>query len=493
MVIGRRERGVQILLVIWLFVSYAYFLPRRVDWNQNGRMDMILAVVDQGRLEIDDYYGNTGDYARFGEHYYSDKAPGTALLGIPFYWAFRTLARAPIIGDALERVAAGAGGRGAAPGPASPQEEAGLFPWRGYFALALYAATLGAVALPSALLGGLLYRLARRLGAGVGGAAILTLVYGLGTGAFPYGSALYGHMPAAFCLFAAFYILFSQQEGEPAPWRLALVGLLLGWAIITEYPMALPAAVIGLYAIYELSNRRRLLWIVAGGLAPMLILVALDMAAYGTPLPVGYWYSELWQEEHSIGFMSLTAPSLARLWGITFSPYRGLFFLSPALLLVVPGLMAWWSTRQRRAGWVALMGVIIVLVLFNASSAMWWGGYAVGPRYMLPAVPFMALPIASWLGSIRWRYGLLAGMGGLSALSVWTQTITSLTFYPPEAYRFPLLELSWPLLKQGRIAANLGHALGLEGAASLWPLALAFLLMGGALWAFVRRAGAEAT
>jgi hypothetical protein len=295
-------------------------------------------------------------------------------------------------------------------------------------------------------------------------------------------------MPAAFCLFAAFYLLFDLRENDASPRRLALVGFLLGWAIITEFPMGLPVAVLGLYAIYRLKDLRRVLWIVAGGVVPILILVALDMMAYGTPLPVGYWYSELWQEEHSVGFMSLTLPTLERLWGITFSPYRGMFFLSPALLLAAPGLVAWWRSKAWRAEWVALAGVIVSLFLFNASSAMWWGGYAVGPRYILPAVPFLALPIASWLSSVRWKHWLLAGLGVVSAFSVWAQTITSLKFYPPESYHFPLLEYSLPLLRRGQIAANVGNALGFEGMSSLLFLCVTLLVFGGLLWRCVQRA-----
>lgn len=475
---GRRERWIQITLLLLLFVSYGYFLPRRVDWNQNGRMDMILAVVDQGRLAIDDYRGNTGDYARFGDHYYSDKAPGTSLLGMPFYWAFRTLARTPGVGDLLARAAASA-----APEPVSPQEEAGLFPWRGYFALALYATVLGAVALPSALLGVLLYRMSRRMGANAGEAILLTAFYGLGTGALPYGGALYGHMPAAFCLFGAFYLLQPVQEGRASCGLLMTVGFLLGWAVITEYPMALAVGVIGLYAIYRLRRQWRSVgWIVAGGVVPLGILAALDMAMFGTPLPVGYWYSELWQTEHSIGFMSLTFPSLARLWGITFGPYRGLFFLSPVLLLAFPGAVIWWRRRDWRAEWFAVIGVIVALFAFNASSAMWWGGYAVGPRYLLPAVPFLALLVAPWLRGIRWRRWSLILLGVASVLSVGVQTATALKFYPPEIYRFPLAEYSLPLLIQGRFALNLGNAIGLTGAAGLLPLLLVLLGLGTALW-----------
>ena len=39
-----------------LVMSYAYFFPRWAEWNQNSRMDLTLAIVEQGRFAIDDYY-----------------------------------------------------------------------------------------------------------------------------------------------------------------------------------------------------------------------------------------------------------------------------------------------------------------------------------------------------------------------------------------------------------------------------------------------------
>jgi len=479
-----RERWCQALLALLLFISYAYFLPRRVDWNQNGRMDLVLAIVDQGRLEIDDYVGNTGDYAHFGGHYYCDKAPGVSFLGVPFYWAFRQAARLPGLGTWMARLA----GR-LASSPASPQEAAGLFPWRGYFALALYATTLGAVALPSVLLGLLVYRGARRLGAGAGTSALLTLVYGLGTMAFPYGSALYGHMLAAACLFGAFYLLWGWAGGRRSAWRALLAGLLLGWAVVTEYPMVLPAGVLGLYGLYRLRSPQMIGWLALGAALPAALLAGYDLAIYGSPLPMGYAYSELWQEEVQTGFMTLTAPSLERLWGITFSPYRGLFFLSPALLAAFPGFVVWWRRREQRPEWWTCLLVIAVLLLFNASSVVWWGGFAVGPRYIAPAVPFLMPAIAAWLARGGWRRPLFAALGALSIFEVWAQTITALKFYPPEMYRFPLMEYALPLLRQGQIAANLGMALGLAGAWSLLPLMVIMAVVAAGL-AWVCRAPA---
>ncbi|NTV97458.1 MAG: hypothetical protein HGA75_18945, partial [Thiobacillus sp.] len=80
-----RPALVMLALFTLLLLCYAYTLPRWADPNQNSRLDMIVAVVNDGTLMIDKYVANTVDYAKVGDHYYSDKPPGSAFLGIPVY------------------------------------------------------------------------------------------------------------------------------------------------------------------------------------------------------------------------------------------------------------------------------------------------------------------------------------------------------------------------------------------------------------------------
>ncbi|MCB0150355.1 MAG: hypothetical protein KDE01_22240, partial [Caldilineaceae bacterium] len=70
-------------IFLLLLLCYTYIFPRWADPNQNSRLNMVFAVVEDGTFQIDRYVSNTVDYAKVGEHYYSDKAPGVALLGIP--------------------------------------------------------------------------------------------------------------------------------------------------------------------------------------------------------------------------------------------------------------------------------------------------------------------------------------------------------------------------------------------------------------------------
>lgn len=57
-----RVRLNEIILVLLLLVCYTYFLPRWADPNQNSRLDMVVAVVEDGTFQIDAYVENTVDY-----------------------------------------------------------------------------------------------------------------------------------------------------------------------------------------------------------------------------------------------------------------------------------------------------------------------------------------------------------------------------------------------------------------------------------------------
>ncbi len=117
---------------------------------------------------------------------------------------------------------------------------------------------------------------------------------------------------------------------------------------------------------------------------------------------------------------------------------------------------------------------------FNSASVMWWGGFAVGPRYLLPALPFMALPLAfvfrrhgsPWSRVTKW---LLAAW---SFVATWGLTLAGQAF-PSDTLRNPLVEYAWPNWLAGNIARNLGMFVKLRGVASLLPL----LACGGALFA----------
>src|SRR5215212_11685629 len=78
------SKGVSLILVFLALFCYSYFF-QVAGWNQNSRMALIMSVVHHHQLNIDPYAEITGDKALYNGHYYSDKAIGTAVLGVPVY------------------------------------------------------------------------------------------------------------------------------------------------------------------------------------------------------------------------------------------------------------------------------------------------------------------------------------------------------------------------------------------------------------------------
>ena len=478
-----RERWTAIALFLPLLLCYTYTLPRWADPNQNSRLDMVVAVVEDGTFEIDKYVGNTVDYAKVGEHYYSDKAPGAAFLSIPVYAALKVVLDQPVMDGVMERLA-----NNEALQATLREGGTGLLEHKVRFAIAQTVLTFVASALPTALMGVLLYRLMARFTARIWPRAAVVLGYGLLTPAFAYAGVFYGHQLSAACLFTAFYLAFMSTNRLSTRALLA-IGLLSGYSVITEYPSVLIVGILFLYVFYRLRDRRRIRWVILTGALVAAGWMTYNTAVFGSPLELGYSYSELWTEQHHTGFMSLTLPRWEAIWGITFSAFRGLFVLSPLELLAVPGFILWYRSGEHRPEfWVALTSVA-VMFLFNASSIMWWGGFAVGPRYLLPMLPFMALPIIfvfrEWGGRMWLRVSSIV-LCAWSLIATWGLTLAGQAF-PPDTLHNPLVEYAWPNWQTGNIARNLGMFLHLPGVISLLPLLVIVVALLAALWFLSRR------
>ncbi|MEZ4669056.1 MAG: hypothetical protein R3E39_14210 [Anaerolineae bacterium] len=497
------RRAYSVTLFLILLVSYGYFMPKWADWGANSRADLVYAFGDKGILYIDDYHTNTGDKACYPKdaftpeegnpaggscagHFYTDKSLGPSLLAYPFYIVFKGIAALPPV----ERFIASGSGLGSMSDTLS-EDGQGIRPQATYEFMALTFITFFASAIPSAFLGVVLFWMAVRFANKDSYAFSLALAYGLGTMAFPYSNALYQHQLAAFGAFVGFFLLWRIiYEKANLNW-LWVVGVLFSFAAITEYPVVPALAIIFLWAVVKIPNRLALYRVIVAAIPLMILFALFNYATFNSFLPVGYNYSTNWQGEHQTGFLSLQLPSgdnLLRLYGLTFSPIRGIFLTSPFLLLALWGFaLMWRERREQRSTLITITLFVAFFFFYNSSSVMWWGGFTIGPRYLIPMLPFFCLPIIFSLNHLLnkvWGRILTGILMALSLLSVWGMTIAGQSW--PAVIEWPLtfqqmnasstlFDFSLPLLSQGNIARNYGMIAGLPGFLSLLPLLITLL------------------
>ena len=98
--------------------------------------------------------------------------------------------------------------------------------------------------------------------------------------------------------------------------------------------------------------------------------------------------------------VALPDPNVA--WALLVGTRRGLFFLSPVLALSALGVWLMASHRRRRVEALSCVTMFGVYWLFNASFNGWHGGDVFAPRYLLPAVPFLAVLLTPVYARFSW-------------------------------------------------------------------------------------------
>lgn len=335
------------------------------------RQAQTAAMVDHHDIRLDAYRKVVGvDKVERGGHLYGDKAPLQPLLAMPAYAAARL-------------------------GGAEPATVL-----RVHGNLTLWSVTVWSTVLPLLAIAALGVRLCLRL-FDRRRAVLGTLATCGGTLLLAYGTQLYAHVLAGLLGWACWLLVSRSAPTERTWWHALLGGALGGAAVATEYPLAIVVVVV---AVVLASQRawRHLAAFVAGGVPFACLLAGYQWLAYGNPFTVSYTE----KPEHAADPLVLRVPSPLRLAEVLFGS-RGLLLFSPVVALAIWGLVRLARSAGgpgRLHGRVGLAVVGLFLVL-QASWQNPWGGEAPGPRYVIPALPFLIVGMAEvWdaAGRTRW-------------------------------------------------------------------------------------------
>jgi hypothetical protein len=449
----------RVLALLCCAFAYLYVFPYQAQINnpnENVRFYMTAAIVEEGRFEIDTLrarWGYVNDAATHGGHVYSVKAPGTSLLAVPGYAAYRALSSA--LGRPFDRTEA------------------------------LWACRLVATVIPTLLFFWWFHVWLSRRGFHpvLRDAAFFSVA--LGSMLYGYGMLLVSHTLSAVVAFGAFMLLYDARE-DPAPCghaRAFAAGLLAAATTLFEYP-ALPVSVaLTAYAMYVLWRRGGVKPIAAyalGGLIPALIMMHFQWRAFGNPLTPGHLFVEndAFRAAHHQGLYGATGPTLEALYGLLIDLGAGLFPLTPLLVFGVFGLVQLARDRERRPDAIAAIAIVVLSVLVISSMNNWRGGWTIGARYLAVIVPFLAWAALCALERLaeRWEALAIALAVGTTATGMFASGLPSAYYphLPPELTR-PLPQLFFVLIAHDYAPLNAGALLGVYGTPSMLPLLLVAL------------------
>ncbi len=381
------------------------FTMHSMGWAQLAHYAQVRAFAE-GQAEIDQWHWETNDKAWIEGHFYSVKSPGTAALATPLYMALEGAGGLDVARDAALNARETEWPRwGPEESPAI--ENFGYDPARGavmeerieagtpvVWLLTLLAAVVPAVLL---LLG--VRWAADRIEPGYGTAAAITL--GIGSMLMIFASEYFSHVIAAALGFAAFLVLMRERDGAPSARAVAGAGALAGLAISFEYQVGLVGVVLFFYALARSAPRLpRAAAFALGGLAGVIPALAFNAWALGSPFEFAYGaavddpgfsgHDTLGLNDD--GLFGITAPRLDAVVDLLLAN-RGLLVLTPVVVAALAGV-ALMRRGEHRTEANVIIAVAAAYFVYNAGYWLTFGGGTPGPRFLIPALPFVALGLA---------------------------------------------------------------------------------------------------
>jgi hypothetical protein len=374
---------VERIIFLFVIIVVGYFYANGGS-SQNSRLDVIYSFVETGfsetgtfkinRFIVSPVRGiNTDDWAFHNGDFYSNKAPGTHFLGIPFYFIIfhvQNLFQIDCNNPLVELADA-------------------------------YLINLFVSILPLAFAAVLIFRIFTGFFRCSEKQSLLySLFLVFSTPLFPYSIQIWGHTTAAAFLVFSLYNILNGGDKDYF-W----CGFWIGCAAITDYLSGIFAVTIFIYVL--ITERGKVLHYVAGGLLPLLALISYQFVCFGSVIKPSISATNTLFTEDNKFLGSFGGISIDIVFRILFSIERGMLLATPVLIMSVAGAVFWFkSNRRDRLLWLCA-GSLILIIVVNSSFNAWHGGASTYMRYQICSIPFWILLLAKIPDVKLWRYAII--------------------------------------------------------------------------------------
>ncbi|MBF0312637.1 MAG: hypothetical protein HQK52_04435 [Oligoflexia bacterium] len=362
------------LIALWctLFVLLTLLSPESGGQNPNSRFALLESMSTEHSFHIDRFTHWGDDWARTpgpAGHYYSNKAPGAAFWAFPIYKILH-----PLFGSSK-----------------IDETHPPSFAYKQL--VTLLTQTIPYALISFFLLRALVLNFSLSLSATLWGTVALLF----GNTAVIFAGTFFGHTLTAFFLLTA--LLFSFQK------KFIAFGFFLGFALLSEYTMALVVPLFLLLPLFvETEKQQRLLALLKcalGGVIPGALWCWYHTLCFGYPwLTAGSFQNPIFLDvkhlDHNIAGLFSWWPIP---WDIgaelLIGGRRGLLFTNPWILLLMVISLVLFIKLKRNNRHLLLMvitfGSTLLLLLMNMSFGGWHAGASAGPRYLCALFPLWAI------------------------------------------------------------------------------------------------------
>ncbi|MBM3264276.1 MAG: hypothetical protein FJY97_12745 [candidate division Zixibacteria bacterium] len=418
-------------LLLTCLSIYFFHLGPLPGVNENRYIDQTRSIVEDGVFHIDRYHFNTIDKGEINGHYYPTAPPGLSLFSVPIYLIVKEIFEiSPIVlfknfdVKAYIRVFLG--------NPDAPDYFIEKYPFFEFLVCHILF-TIFLCCLPAL---GIIVLLDKALEIFTPLATAIQRVwilfsFAFGTLMFFYSTRFFAHALSTFMLFAAFLLIYAVKKQRVNIRWIGVAGLLNGFSLLVDYITFPAVLIVGIYGLFSIEKRELWRYISGSGL-PVICLLVYHAIAFGHPFKMPQQFMSGESGNIYANQFGLGLPDPIILIKLMLSSYRGFFLYMPIMIygvfLLIKGLTK--RDHPHRVEWMVFGGIFIALILFNSAMKInWVGGYIYGPRYLIPAIPFLMLPLGEAENYFsRWA---IKGAIILSVLINWsgTQYIVSQTFY----------------------------------------------------------------
>jgi len=236
-----------------------------------------------------------------------------------------------------------------------------------------------------AITGWLLFRFAVELGFSAGTSRFVSVGAIFSTMMWPYAKTHYPQPAVALLVLLAVYSAYKWRVREKASW-LWLLSTACGLAVMFRLSSVIIIPPLIVYLSLSKTREKRWHWffpmILCLGVG-FAITAGLNSLRFGSPFETGY---------HEVVFDN---PPLYGLYGLLFSPGKGIFFYAPILVLSLVALITFFQDYPAEG--YLILGLWVCYIAFYSPYKYWTGGFNWGPRFLIPIIPLAVLPLGMLL------------------------------------------------------------------------------------------------